>query len=363
MIGGSDPGGNDSLRDARKMMKALVLNDYKRLAVESIPEPQIQSDEVLIRVRSCGICGSDVHGFDGSSGRRIPPLIMGHEAAGEIAATGSTVNRFEASERVTFDSMISCRNCVFCRAGRPNLCEDRRVLGVSCEDYRRHGAFAEYVAVPEHIVYRVPEGVTFDEAAMVEPVSVAVHAVDRADPSLGDTALVVGTGMIGLLTIQALRTAGCGRILAADLAVDRLTLAGELGADDVIQTGDGIDLPAMVRERTGGLGADLVMEAVGADATVSMSVDSVRKGGKVVLIGNITPTVSLGLQSVVTREIDVLGSCASSNDYPACLELMQRGKIRVLPVVSASVPLDRGPEMFDRLYAREPNLTKVILRP
>ncbi len=363
MIGGSDPGGNDSLRDARKMMKALVLNDYKRLAVESIPEPQIQSDEVLIRVRSCGICGSDVHGFDGSSGRRIPPLIMGHEAAGEIAATGSTVNRFEASERVTFDSMISCRNCVFCRAGRPNLCEDRRVLGVSCEDYRRHGAFAEYVAVPEHIVYRVPEGVTFDEAAMVEPVSVAVHAVDRADPSLGDTALVVGTGMIGLLTIQALRTAGCGRILAADLAVDRLTLAGELGADDVIQTGDGIDLPAIVRERTGGLGADLVMEAVGADATVSMSVDSVRKGGKVVLIGNITPTVSLGLQSVVTREIDVLGSCASSNDYPACLELMQRGKIRVLPVVSASVPLDRGPEMFDRLYAREPNLTKVILRP
>ena len=363
MIGGSDPGGNGSLRDARNMMKALVLNDYKRLAVESIPEPQIQSDEVLIRVRSCGICGSDVHGFDGSSGRRIPPLIMGHEAAGEIAATGSTVNRFEAGERVTFDSMISCRNCVFCRAGRPNLCEDRRVLGVSCEDYRRHGAFAEYVAVPEHIVYRVPEGVTFDEAAMVEPVSVAVHAVDRADPSLGDTALVVGTGMIGLLTIQALRTAGCGRILAADLAVDRLTLAGELGADDVIQTGDGIDLPAIVRERTGGLGADLVMEAVGADATVSMSVDSVRKGGKVVLIGNITPTVSLGLQSVVTREIDVLGSCASSNDYPACLELMQRGKIRVLPVVSASVPLDRGPGMFDRLYAREPNLTKVILRP
>ena len=363
MIGGSFRGDQDLPQSENSTMKALVLNDYKQLDLEDLPDPDIQSDEVLIRVRSCGICGSDVHGYDGSSGRRIPPLIMGHEAAGEVARTGNGVQRFGIGERVTFDSMICCRNCLFCRAGRPNLCEDRRVLGVSCADYRRHGAFAEYVAVPQHIVFRVPDGVSFDEAAMVEPVSVAVHAVDRAKPSLGDTALVVGTGMIGLLTIQALRTAGCGRILAADLAADRLALASELGADDVIQTGDGVNLPALVRERTGGLGADLVMEAVGADATVSMSVDSVRKGGKVVLIGNITPTVRFGLQSVVTREIDVLGSCASSNDYPACLELMQRGSIQVLPVVSASVPLDRGPEMFDRLYAREPNLTKVILRP
>ena len=344
-------------------MKALVLNEYKRLDLEDVPPPAVADGEVLVRVRSCGICGSDVHGYDGSSGRRIPPVIMGHEAAGEVAEVGRAVRAFAAGDRVTFDSMICCRNCVFCGRGRPNLCENRRVLGVSCGDYRRNGAFAEYVTVPEHIVFGVPDGVSFDEAAMVEPVSVAVHAAARGAPALGDSALVVGAGMIGLLTIQALRSAGCGLVIAVDLAADRLRLAKRLGADETIQAGDGLDVPAAVRAATGGLGADLAMEAVGADETVAVSIDSVRKGGRVVLIGNIAPTVRFGLQSVVTREIDVLGSCASSNDYPSCLRLMQRGAIRVRPVLSASVPLDRGPEMFDRLYAREPGLTKVILQP
>ena len=344
-------------------MKALVLNEYGKLDLMEVPSPDAAPNDVLVRVRSCGICGSDVHGYDGSSGRRIPPVIMGHEAAGEVAKVGSAVEVFDPGERVTFDSMISCRNCVFCRKGRPNLCNHRHVLGVSCGDYRRHGAFAEYVAVPDHVVFRVPDGVSFDEAAMVEPVSVAVHAVARANPALGDKALVVGAGMIGLLTIQALRSAGCGRIFAVDLAADRLRLAKELGADETIQSGDGTDVPAAVKKMTGGLGADLVMEAVGVGETVAMSIDSVRKGGRVVLIGNIAPAVDFGLQSVVTREIDVLGSCASSNDYPACLDMMRRGAIRVRPVLSASVPLERGQEMFDRLYAREPGLTKVILRP
>ena len=344
-------------------MKALVLNEYKRLDLQDVPRPEIGDDDVLVRVRSCGICGSDVHGYDGSSGRRIPPVIMGHEASGEVARTGPGVGGFRPGDRVTFDSMISCQRCVFCRLGRANLCEHRQVLGVSCGDYRRHGAFAEYVSVPQHIVFGVPDGVAFDEAAMVEPVSVAVHAVSRAAPSLGHTAVVVGAGMIGLLTVQALRAAGCGRIISVDLAPDRLLLAREFGADETIQAGEGADVPSIVRGLTGGLGADLAMEAVGADPTVTMSIESVRKGGRVVLIGNIAPTVSFGLQSVVTREIDVLGSCASSNDYPACLRLMERGAMRVGPVLSASVPLERGPEMFNRLYAGEPGLTKVILQP
>jgi len=344
-------------------MKALVLEDYKKLVLNDVPEPEIGPSDILIKVHSCGICGSDVHGFDGSSGRRIPPVIMGHEASGEIAKIGNDVNRFLPGQRVTFDSMISCARCVFCRNGRPNLCEDRMVLGVSCDDYRRHGAFAEYVAVPESIVFALPDALPYDEAAMVEPVSVAVHAVNRTNVTLGDTAVVVGAGMIGLLTVQALRTAGCGRIIAVDLAADRLELAAKLGADETIESGGGVDVPALIRDKTNGLGADVVMEAVGADATVTMSIDSVRKGGTVTLIGNIAATVNFGLQSVVTREISVLGSCASSNDYPSCLELMARGSIRVAPILSASVPLEKGPEMFDRLYSREPNLTKVILRP
>ena len=343
-------------------MKALVLEDYKNLKIKDFPVPELAANEVLIRVKSCGICGSDVHGFDGSSGRRIPPIIMGHEASGVVESTGAAVTRFQPGERVTFDSMISCGHCRFCRHGDPNLCDERRVLGVSCEDYRRHGAFAEFVSAPEHIIYKIPDNLPFDEAALVEPVSVAVHAVNRTPVELGDTAVVIGAGMIGLLTIQALRTAGCGRIIAVDLEDGRLSLARKLGADDTLNSGQR-DIPAAVTEITNGLGADITVEAVGADATVRMAVDSVRKGGTVTLIGNITPDVNFPLQSVVTREVSVLGSCASSNDYPACLELMGRGNIRVAPIISAAVPLDRGVEMFDRLYAKEPNLTKVILNP
>jgi L-iditol 2-dehydrogenase len=343
-------------------MKALILEEYKKLALTEVPEPEIGSRDVLVRVQSCGICGSDVHGFDGSSGRRIPPVIMGHEASGIVAKVGGEAQRFREGDRVTFDSMISCGRCVFCRQGRPNLCDNRRVLGVSCEEYRRHGAFAEYVAVPEHIVVKIPDSLAFNEAAMVEPVSVAVHAVNITPVSLGQTAVVVGAGMIGLLTLQALRTAGCGRIVSVDLEDDRLALAKQLGADDVLNSRTE-NVPARIREMTDGLGADVVMEAVGADATVRMSIESVRKGGVVTLIGNIAAAVSFPLQSVVTREISVLGSCASSNDYPACLALMGRGAIRVGPMISAAVPLERGPEMFDRLYQREPNLTKVILNP
>jgi L-iditol 2-dehydrogenase len=344
-------------------MKALVLEDYKKFTlVNDYAEPAVASNEILVQVRSCGICGSDVHGYDGSSGRRIPPVIMGHEASGVVAKTGASVTRFREGDRVTFDSMISCGACYFCRHGRPNLCDDRRVLGVSCGEYRRHGAFAEYVNVPEHIVYAVPDGLSFDHAAMVEPVSVAVHAVDITPIQLGDTALVVGAGMIGLLTLQALRTAGCGRIVIADLADDRLELAKKLGADDAVNSG-ATDVAKYVQDLTSGRGADVALEAVGATPTVKMCLDSVRKGGAVTLIGNIAPTVELGLQSVVTREISVFGSCASANDYPACLDLMARGAIQVAPMISATGPLESGPEFFTRLYGREPNLTKVILNP
>jgi L-iditol 2-dehydrogenase len=341
-------------------MKALVLNEYKSLVIEDAPKPLVAPNEVLIRVHSCGICGSDVHGFDGSSGRRIPPMIMGHEASGVIAEVGTDVEGFSNGDRVTFDSMISCLNCIFCRNGQANLCDNRRVLGVSCDEYWRNGAFAEYVNVPEHIVYNVPDDVSFNHAAMVEPVSVAVHAANITPITLGDTAVVIGAGMIGLLTVQAARAAGCARVISVDLADDRLELAKKLGANETINSGT-TDAVAAVLELTGGRGADVVFEAVGATPTVKMAIESVRKGGVVTLIGNIASTIEFGLQSVVTREITVLGSCASSNDYPACLELLRTGAIRVDDMISAVVPLEQGAEMFDRLYAREAGLTKVIL--
>src|SRR5689334_15739711 len=189
-------------------MEALLLTEYKHLELVQMPAPEIGPDDLLVRVRACGICGSDVHGFDGSTGRRIPPLVMGHEAAGEVAAVGANVRDFREGDRVTFDSTIYCGQCFHCSRGEVNLCDNRQVLGVSPGEYRRHGAFAEFVSVPRRISYRLPDNLTFEQAALIEAASVAVHAVNLTPLSLGDSAVVVGTGMIGVLVVQALRASG-----------------------------------------------------------------------------------------------------------------------------------------------------------
>ena len=233
-------------------MKALLLSEYSKLDVTTeMPRPVPGSGELLIHIAACGICGSDVHGYDGSSGRRIPPLVMGHEAAGTVAEVGDGVRQFAVGDRVTFDSTVYCGDCQYCRAGEVNLCDNRQVVGVSCGDYRRHGAFAEYVAVPERIVYRLPDELSFTEAAMLEAVSVALHAVRVADLSGGETALVIGSGMIGLLTLQAARAGGCSRVFVADIDPSRLKLARDMGADEVIH-GSGADLIAEVHRLDGG---------------------------------------------------------------------------------------------------------------
>jgi L-iditol 2-dehydrogenase len=343
-------------------MKALLLEEYRRLAVVDLPVPEPGAGEVLVRVAACGICGSDVHGYDGSSGRRIPPVVMGHEAAGIVAAVGEGVDGFAVGDRVTFDSTVFCGECGFCKRGEVNLCEQRQVLGVSCGEYRRAGAFAEYVIVPERIVYALPDAMGFSEAAMLEAVSVALHAVNVGEMSRSETAMVIGAGMIGLLVVQAAKAAGSSRVISADIDATRLRLAKDVGADEVID-GSGEGLIREVMRLTGGRGVDVVYEAVGRDETVSAAVDCVRKGGTVVLVGNITPTVTLPLQKVVSRQIRLQGSCASAGEYPEAIRLIAEGKIKVAPLITAVAPLTDGPKWFERLYGHEPNLMKVVLDP
>jgi L-iditol 2-dehydrogenase len=341
-------------------MRALVLTEYKHLDVRDVPEPAVGDADVLVRVRACGICGSDVHGYDGSSGRRVPPAVMGHEAAGVVERIGAAVEGVSRGDRVTFDSTVSCGRCDYCQAGRSNLCDQREVLGVSCAEYRRAGAFAEFVAVPGHIVYRLPDEVPFAQAAMVEPVSVAVHAVARA-PLPARNAVVVGAGTIGLLVIQALRAAGAGRVIAVDVDEGKLALARKLGAE-VALSPTGVDVPAEVRRLTEG-GADVALECVGATEPIKTAVACVRKGGAVVLVGNVSPGIQLPLQAVVTGELTLLGTCASNGEYPRAIELLRTGAIDVRPLITLVAPLADGPAMFERLYAREPGLMKVILQP
>ncbi len=343
-------------------MKALLLTEYSKLEMADLPVPQPAAQEVLIRVEACGICGSDVHGYDGSSGRRIPPIVMGHEAAGTIEAVGSGVSKFKKGDRVTFDSTIYCGKCEYCQKGLMNLCGNREVLGVSTPEFRRAGAFADYVVVPELVLYNLPASVSFAEAAMVEPLSVAVHAVAVSEIAKGSTALVVGAGMIGLLVLQSLKVAGCTQIIVSDIDDTRLKLARELGATATInaKTSDAV---AEVKKLTDGAGVDTALEAVGSTPTIKAAIESVKRGGTVTLIGNISPTAEIPLQSVVSRQIRLQGSAASAGEYPQAIKLIAKGAVTVKPLITAVAPLEDGAQWFTRLHNREANLMKIVLNP
>lgn len=345
-------------------MKALLLTAPSKLELVDFADPQPADDEVLLRIRACGICGSDIHGWDGSTGRRQTPLIMGHEASGEIIATGPRVEKWRAGDRVTFDSTISCGACRSCQRGQINLCENRRVVGVSPAEYKQHGAFAERLALPARILYRLPDTLAFEHAAMVEPVSIAIHAVQRVKVAPTDTAVVVGSGMIGLLVIQALRWAGARQIVAVDLADNRLALARQLGATHTLNSGQA-DVAAEVSRLTGGIGADLAFEVVGFTATVNLALAVLKRGGTCVLVGNLTPkTQDFPLQAAVTKELTITGSCASAGEYPLCLDLIARGVINVKPMIEAVAPLADGAAWFSRLSAKDGGrYMKVILVP
>ncbi|MGI8962392.1 MAG: zinc-dependent alcohol dehydrogenase [Bryobacteraceae bacterium] len=343
-------------------MKALMLREYKRLELVDVPVPIPAPDEVLVRVKACGICGSDVHGYDGSSGRRIPPIVMGHEAAGVVAAMGPKVSGIREGDRVTFDSTIYCGSCAYCSRGEVNLCDRRQVLGVSTPEYRRPGAFAEYLLVPQRIMYQLPDDISFAEAAMVEPLAVAVHAVSLSKVSKNSTALVVGAGMIGILVLQALRAAKCSRIYVTDIDYTRLRLAEQLGATATINAGKA-DTAAEIHKLTSGMGVDVALEAVGNSVAIKTAIDSVRKGGTVTLIGNISPMVEIPLQAVVSRQIRLQGSAASSGEYPQCIDMLARNAVQVKPLITAVTPLEEGPRWFERLDSGEPHLMKVILTP
>ena len=343
-------------------MRALLLEEYNELKLTDVPMPEFGNEDVLIRVKACGICGSDVHGYDGSTGRRIPPLIMGHEAAGIVHSAGRDVQSFKPGDRVTFDSTISCGACRFCAAGAVNLCEKRQVLGVSCGEYRRNGAFAEYVSVPARIVYALPDEFSFAHAALIEAVSIAVHAAKITEIRPGSTAVVIGAGMIGLLSVQAFRHYGCDRVFAVDVDETRLKMARDLGATDTF-SGSRSEIVSRVLDVTDGRGAEIAVEAVGAQDPINTAIECVCSGGTVTLIGNVSHKVEIPLQRVVSRQLRLLGSCASAGEYPECISLMQNGAIRVEPLITAVAPLSDAAGWFERLHAREPGLMKVVLEP
>ena len=343
-------------------MKALVYTKPYCFEFSDFSNPVPGNDDVLIRVKACGICGSDVHGFTGKTGRRIPPLIMGHEAAGIIEEVGKNVKDFKKGNRVCFDSTVYCNRCEACRKGYYNRCENRQVLGVSIPGSRRHGAFAEYIAVPWWIVSKIPENLSFVHSALLEPASIGTHAANRAPISADDTVVIIGAGTIGLFILQACRLRDAVKVIVADIDEFRLDVAKRLGADTLVNPLNS-DLKETVFKITEDKGADVTFEAVGYAKTFDDAVSVTKTGGHLVAIGNLEKKAQFNLQELVARELTFTGSYASSGEFRDCIELVASGKINVEPLISDVLPLREGPRAFDRLLKAEENLLKIVLEP
>jgi len=343
-------------------LKALIYTKPYSFEYSDFPDPEAGDDDVLIRVKACGICGSDVHGFTGKTGRRIPPLIMGHEAAGIVEGLGKNVSGFKKGDRVCFDSTVYCNKCEACLAGHINRCDKRQVLGVSVPAFKRHGAFAEYVSVPSWIVSKIPDELSFVHAALLEPASIGTHAANRAPISNEDTVVVIGAGTIGLFILQAARLRGAAKVIAVDINEFRLDLAKKLGADKLINPLKS-NLSEAVLQETEGKGANVTLEAVGYAKTFADAVSVTRMGGYVVAVGNLEKNAEFDLQQLIARELTFTGSYASSGEFHDCIELVASGKINVKPLISNVLPLEEGPDAFDRLLKAEENLVKIVLEP
>jgi L-iditol 2-dehydrogenase len=321
-------------------MQALVLKAFHQHVLTEMPIPRIERpDDVLIEVKAAGVCGSDLHGYTGQSGRRTPPLVMGHEATGLVVETGE--GDLSPGTRVAIHPIEDVGGV-------------RRLMGKDAP-----GAFAEYVVWPARNLVRLPDSVTFEQGALVEPLAVAVRAVNRAGLDGATAAVVVGAGTIGLLVASVLKHRGVATVVISDPSVERRAVARDMGvgvavdplADDIVDT---------VRGLTDGLGADVAFEAVGIGATVAQAHAVVKYGGTVVWIGNNVRVIDVDMQQVVTRELRVLGTYGmSDDDFVEALGLLEAGAIDASSLINRRATLEEGPALFDELLA-SPSVVKCL---
>ncbi|GAB4575387.1 MAG: galactitol-1-phosphate 5-dehydrogenase [Anaerolineae bacterium] len=329
-------------------MKALNFTDFNRLELQQVPMPALQApDDVLVRIRAAGVCGSDLHGYTGKSGRRQPPLIMGHEASGEIVAVGEAVSDLAPGTPVTIQPLIY----------RPDPATGqivRKLIGMNLP-----GAYAEYIVVPRANVFPLPETLSFSAASLTEPTAVAVHAVSMSPVQPYDRVLVIGAGTIGLLTMQVLRVAGA-KVAVVDISDERLQIAQQMGASATFNPGTG-DFAAFVASFTAGQGFDLTFEAVGISATVAQAVQAVRDGGTAIWIGNNQKIIDVDMQAIVTRELRVQGTYGMNNrDFARALQMLADGQIATDVLVNRRATLEEGPTLFDELI-HTPGIVKCVI--
>ena len=342
-------------------MPSLVWEAPHRMVMHEVPPPVPQPEEVLVRVAYVGICGSELSGYEGHNALRVPPLVMGHEFSGEVAALGERALERNPSlalgMAVTANPMVYCGTCEACLQGRNHLCSNRRLVGA-----HRPGAFAGYTTVPAWMLVALPGQVGLREGALSEPVACAVRAAGWAGDIRGETVLVVGAGTIGLLTLQVLLLRGAKQVFIADTDPQRLAAGKALGGLAVNPRE--VNVAAAVREATGGRGAVTAVDAVGKAVTREQCVAAARASGTVVLTGLHEETSSLPVADVIRREITLRGSfCYTPADFAEAVGLLARKQIYLDPWI-VEAPLAEGGAWFERLCAENPGkVAKVLLNP
>jgi L-iditol 2-dehydrogenase len=340
-------------------MRALVFRGVRDIRYEDVPKPECPSNGALVKVKAVGVCGSDVHGYLGITGRRLPPLIMGHEIAGVVEVIDGPGEGLQVGDRVAVFPYAHCGQCVYCRDDKINACLDKRFFGV----LSTNGGMAEFVGVPRHVLFPLPKDATFAQGALVEPLSVAARTVAKIGGDSEGSTAIIGAGPIGLFCLVLMRAQGRRNIGVIDLSEPRLDLARDLGAEWTWNPRQGA-LSQLLEEITQGRGVATVIEAVGVEATLNQAIQLVIHGGKLVIVGMLERRIPVDMHALVSREIRVESSFLYGRvEFQGVLDQLISIQSELERIAGHIVPLGQGPEVFRALAAGEGQICKAVLVP
>jgi L-iditol 2-dehydrogenase len=344
-------------------MKAAVIRGPKTIVIENRPIPEPLGTQVLIKIGAAGICGSDLRGFmEENSKARMPGLIIGHEAAGEVVELGPGATKFRPGDRVAIDPQVVCGGCYPCRNGWISVCDNKKVIGSSLRGFL-DGAMAEYAVIHENQLYELPDSLSFIEGATIEPVSNALHAVKRSGIGLGETVVIIGAGTLGLCILQAAKAAGGVKVVViGSTSRYRLDLAVKLGADLAIMASE-TDPILEIKRITAGRGADVVIDAAGYESTCRQGIEMTRKRGRLVLFGNAEEYIKINLFSSIYKELTLLGSSGANDECVLAMDFLASKRIRIGPIVTHQMRLEDVNEAFTLLLDPKHEAVKVVLLP
>lgn len=337
-------------------MKSVVVETPGKIAVVERENPAIKENQVLVKVKAAGICGSDVHIFHGKNAFATYPRVVGHEFAGEIAKVGDQAGDFAVGEHVVVDPVVSCGHCYACRIGRHNVCTSLHVMGVH-ED----GGFQEYVAVNADQVYKLPADLPWEIAATVEPFSIGAQVAHRGRLSGDDTVLICGAGPIGLIILQVAKMKGA-RVAILDLEESRLEKAKELGADMIIN-GNTTDLVDAMKEFTDGLGFNLIYEATANAKILATCIrDLPSQAGRVVVLGFTTQELPIRQVDIMGRELEIIGTRLNNHRFPEVIDWFKAGSVKPQEIITHTFPFEKAAEAFQFSDENPDKVLKIILK-